>query len=99
MDLVSTTVSMLKMPVLDAFHQYPVSVSMDYDEKFIIPDIACENGEIRLIGGSNSYEGRVEVCNNNAWGTVCDDFWGTPDANVACRQLGYSDSGIYFKVY
>ena len=60
---------------------------------------ACENGEIRLIGGSNSYEGRVEVCNNNAWGTVCDDFWGTPDANVACRQLGYSDSGIYIKAY
>ena len=56
---------------------------------------ACTNGDIRLIGGSNSYEGRVEICNNNAWGTVCDDFWGTSDANVACRQLGYSDTGMY----
>ena len=55
--------------------------------------VGCVQGDIRLRGGSNSSEGRVEICNNNVWGTVCDDFWGTPDANVACRQLGFASTG------
>ncbi len=35
----------------------------------------------------------MEVCNNNIWGTVCDDFWGGVDARVACRQLGLPTTG------
>ena len=57
---------------------------------------------MRLVGGSVAYEGRVEVCMNNEWGTVCYDYWGTPDSSVVCRQLGYSENSndtshyIYF---
>jgi deleted-in-malignant-brain-tumors protein 1 len=57
----------------------------------------CTNGNIRLVRNSNGTplksQGRVEVCHNSQWGTVCDDFWGTNDAKVACYQLGFSKDG------
>ena len=43
--------------------------------------------------GSLPNEGRVEICINNAWGSVCGNYWGNTDATVVCRQLEYKTQG------
>lgn len=51
----------------------------------------CTQGAIRLEGGT-AIGGRVEICNNRVWGTVCNDSFGNEEAIVACRQLGFENS-------
>ena len=53
----------------------------------------CTDGDVRLEGGSREYVGRIEVCYNEMWGTVCDDDVDGLVAEVVCRQLGFSLHG------
>lgn len=59
----------------------------------------CTDGDIRVTNGLSALEGRVEVCVDGVWGTVCDDLWGVEEAGVACRQLGFSPNGRSTVVY
>ncbi|XP_060587607.1 deleted in malignant brain tumors 1 protein-like isoform X3 [Ruditapes philippinarum] len=47
---------------------------------------------VRLVNGSNQYEGRLEVWHNGAWGTVCDDAFSEKSATVVCKMLNYPHS-------
>ena len=57
-------------------------------------DSQCNTSDVRLVDGSHEREGRIEVCFDGIWGTVCNGLWGASDASVVCRQLGFSPWGM-----
>ena len=63
-------------------------------------DDSCNNTQVRLsqyVDTSSTREGRVELCLNRAWGTVCNTLFDQLDAQVACSQLtGFSGQGKYY---
>ena len=40
--------------------------------------------------------GRVDVCIHETWRTICSDQWNENDAEVICRQLGFSAYGVFY---
>ncbi len=48
---------------------------------------------MRLLGGPTSLEGRVEMCVNGGWASICGDGWTHRHAIVVCRQLGFQSIG------
>ena len=52
----------------------------------------CTDGNIRL-GDEAELRGRIEVCINKVWSTICTKNWTPKEASVVCSQLGYSKFG------
>ena len=53
---------------------------------------------MRLSGSTVKYAGRVEICIERRWTSLCDQSWDLKDAQVVCKQLGYSPYGITNKL-
>ena len=56
----------------------------------------CINGDVRLEDHTESVrDGRVEMCLNRVWGTVCRNQFSEDDAEVVCSQLDFDRDGNF----
>ena len=79
--------------LLDTTCSYSDSVDCGHHEDAGVrcPELCDNEGDIRLADGPTIYEGRLEICANGQWSSICaDDAFCSDAATVACRQLGYS---------
>ena len=58
-------------------------------------DSSYQGGNIRLVGGSYNWEGRVEILYSGIWSSIYDTSWTFSDATVVCRQLGHSVESMF----
>ena len=63
---------------------------------FLKNAVACTDRDVHLVE-SYPETGRIEVCHNSSWGTICTNTWDDLDASVACRHFGYSPFGLTIK--
>lgn len=70
---------------------YVCSLSQHVLEVPLFHSAVCTDGDVRLVDGRDSTEGRVELCFGNEWGTVCDS-WNRRAIRVVCQQLGFEEN-------
>lgn len=60
--------------------------------------LKIQDYELRIVGGRNEVEGRVEVKIEGIWGVICADRWTLLEARVACKQAGLGYASHVIKV-
>ncbi|ORU94766.1 MAG: hypothetical protein A6F71_09615 [Cycloclasticus sp. symbiont of Poecilosclerida sp. M] len=86
-----------------AFNPAPPGLSNRNDAGVVCQDVDtlaanCTTGAVRLENGTTLLEGRVEVCVNNAWGTICHDTFSEEEAVIICNLLPYQFNGTCYMV-
>ena len=77
------------------FFFFTIFFFIHFPSSSLAEGFTCEDGQVRLVDGTVNTEGRVEVCFNQRYGTICDDLWDNTDASVVCGQLGFSRESKY----
>ena len=70
----------------------PHCVCKPYYKHVFCSDTTCVDDTIHLVGGRSVKEGRVQICHNGQWYSICSDNWSDmgAEADVICSTLGYS---------
>lgn len=63
---------------------------LDLNNILIFFLLVSEEIQFRLTGGRSSDEGHLEINYGGTWGRICGSGFGTSEALVACRHIGYS---------
>ena len=75
---------------------YIISPQRNHSSRTLLDPGNCEEeGAVQLADGAIDQEGRVEVCHDGVWGSICDEGWDKTDAYIICQQLGYPKTGNF----
>lgn len=87
----NTTVTTVKMQLLYAqVTKYITYCHDDFEELWIshLPALSTNRPEnVRLVDGTDSCSGRLEVFHNDKWGRICSNNWGSNEATMVCKEL------------
>ena len=75
------------------------SAQSNHSTYILLDPGSCEEGAVRLASGIIDQEGRVELCHDGVWGSICNTGWDKTDALIICQQLGYAKTGNFTMTY